>query len=438
MLPGRAVLAAWGRGAGTGGRGSVCDGCGAARLLRGDLGSRERGRGGSHTEVVHRISFFFFPKKKSIEHVCKRLREPAFTRASSGPGRRTRGRAALARRGKAAASGASPCRGFPKKGLNSSFEFATSLTTPFPVRGCVRLLFFSASFFFLARLLPLSPPRRPSLQGARRHGPPGAPPRAAGSAEEAAGTLARAPPGLGSPAAPQRRGAAPGAPQHDPATSAVHEAGTQRAGPASAEPPLPMSRHEASPTTVQPAGHHRPNACCFCWCCCCSCSWNEDRERAWRASRETKLETIPNCEACARPTAEEVRGWAQSFDKLMKSPAGRNVFREFLRTEYSEENMLFWLACEELKSECNKHTIDEKARTIYEDYISILSPKEVSLDSRVREVINRKMQEPSSHTFDDAQLQIYTLMHRDSYPRFLNSAIYKALLHSVSRSSSES
>lgn len=41
-----------------------------------------------------------------------------------------------------------PWRGFPKKGLNSSVEFATSLTTPFPVRGCVRLLFFSLSFFF--------------------------------------------------------------------------------------------------------------------------------------------------------------------------------------------------------------------------------------------------------------------------------------------------
>lgn len=67
-----------------------------------------------------------------------------------------------------------------------------------------------------------------------------------------------------------------------------------------------------------------------------------------------------------------------------------------------------------------------------------LPAAQVSLDSRVREVINRKMQEPSSHTFDDAQLQIYTLMHRDSYPRFLNSAIYKSLLQSVSRSSSES
>lgn len=71
---------------------------------------------------------------------------------------------------------------------------------------------------------------------------------------------------------------------------------------------------------------------------------------------------------------------------------------------------------------------------------AVLPPSgpQVSLDSRVREGINRKMQEPSSHTFDDAQLQIYTLMHRDSYPRFLNSAIYRSLLQSVSRSSSES
>lgn len=39
--------------------------------------------------------------------------------------------------------------------------------------------------------------------------------------------------------------------------------------------------------------------------------------------------------------------------------------------------MLFWMACEELKQESNKSVIEEKARLIYEDYISILSPKEV-------------------------------------------------------------
>lgn len=42
---------------------------------------------------------------------------------------------------------------------------------------------------------------------------------------------------------------------------------------------------------------------------------------------------------------------------------------------------------------------------------------QVSLDSRVREIVNRNMVEPTPNTFDEAQLQIYTLMHRDSYPR---------------------
>lgn len=59
--------------------------------------------------------------------------------------------------------------------------------------------------------------------------------------------------------------------------------------------------------------------------------------------------------------------------------AGRNVFRDFLRCEYSEENILFWLACEELKNAANPEDVEEKARIIYEEYISILSPKEVRL-----------------------------------------------------------
>ncbi|XP_075883028.1 regulator of G-protein signaling 19 isoform X1 [Nelusetta ayraudi] len=186
-----------------------------------------------------------------------------------------------------------------------------------------------------------------------------------------------------------------------------------------------------SQTTTQ--NSQRSNVCCFCWCCCCNCSTTEEerrrRGRRKKISQDTKMETIPNCEACTKPSVEEMRLWSQSFDKLMRNPAGRNIFREFLRTEYSEENMLFWLACEDLKEEVNKNAIQQKARCIYDDYVSILSPKEVSLDARVREVINRKMQDPTTLAFEDAQLQIYTLMHRDSYPRFLSSTIYRSLLH---------
>ena len=57
--------------------------------------------------------------------------------------------------------------------------------------------------------------------------------------------------------------------------------------------------------------------------------------------------------------------------------AGRKVFRSFLRCEYSEENILFWMAVEDLKKEVNPETVEEKARIIYEEFVSILSPREV-------------------------------------------------------------
>nr|XP_053655598.1 regulator of G-protein signaling 20-like [Cherax quadricarinatus] len=145
-----------------------------------------------------------------------------------------------------------------------------------------------------------------------------------------------------------------------------------------------------------------------------------------RGPRNSKWKTVVAL-LRRRPTIEEIRAWSDSFERLMKCSSGRQAFRDFLKCEYSEENILFWQACEDLKVENNPSVIEEKARLIYEDYISILSPKEVSLDSRVREIINRNMVDPTPHTFDEAQTQIYTLMHRDSYPRFINSAIYKRL-----------
>lgn len=78
-----------------------------------------------------------------------------------------------------------------------------------------------------------------------------------------------------------------------------------------------------------------------------------------------------------KPTVEDALSWSVSFEKVMKSAAGRCCFRQYLRTEFSEENMMFWLACEELKKETNKTVVEEKVRQIYEDFISILSPKEV-------------------------------------------------------------
>ncbi|XP_032685540.1 regulator of G-protein signaling 17 isoform X3 [Odontomachus brunneus] len=221
-------------------------------------------------------------------------------------------------------------------------------------------------------------------------------------------------------------------------------------------------------------GRSKKDNCCLCWCCCCSCSRNKclaavggnstgtgagdpskkkgnagvdgehggtgmgvgDLTGAGAGNGLDGLDGLDGGVECCN--LEEVRAWGSSFDKLMRSAAGRKLFREFLVSEYSEENIAFWLACEQLKRESNPETIEEKARYIYEDYISILSPKEVSLDSQVREIVNRNMVEPTPHTFDEAQLQIYTLMHRDSYPRFVNSEIYRRMARLNSGSPSPS
>lgn len=66
-------------------------------------------------------------------------------------------------------------------------------------------------------------------------------------------------------------------------------------------------------------------------------------------------------------------------------------------------------------------------------YLILFSLPEVSLDSRVREGINQSLAEPSNMMYEEAQLQIYTLMHRDSFPRFLNSSVYRDLLASRRR-----
>ncbi|XP_023183373.1 regulator of G-protein signaling 17-like isoform X1 [Xiphophorus maculatus] len=182
----------------------------------------------------------------------------------------------------------------------------------------------------------------------------------------------------------------------------------------------------------QAPGQPRPNTCCLCWCGCCKCLWNEDRIERSERQTCTKMDSI---EAAGeqRPSLEELLSWSRSFEMMLRSLEGREVFRDFLRSEYSEDNLLFWLACEELKKETNPSVVDEKARIIYEDYVSILSPKEVSLDSRVREGINQSLTEPSNMMYEEAQLQIYTLMHRDSFPRFLNSSVYRDLLDSRRR-----
>jgi len=104
------------------------------------------------------------------------------------------------------------------------------------------------------------------------------------------------------------------------------------------------------------------------------------------------------------------------------------LFRIFLKKEFSQENILFYEACEELDLLVDEQEIFEKTRLIYEDYVSTLADREVSLDSVIRDEIQVRMINPSKDMFKSAREHIYNLMMRDSYPRFKNSEIYRKTL----------
>jgi len=50
-------------------------------------------------------------------------------------------------------------------------------------------------------------------------------------------------------------------------------------------------------------------------------------------------------------------------------------------TEFSEENLAFWMACEKYKTLSGKRRRTSKAKKIYSHYVDTHSPKMVSLTS---------------------------------------------------------
>lgn len=129
------------------------------------------------------------------------------------------------------------------------------------------------------------------------------------------------------------------------------------------------------------------------------------------------------------PTELRVKRWAISFFNLVKDEQGLREFEDFLRTEYSLENIRFWKEVEDMKSG-PRSTIEETVDRICSEFLSKNSPREINVDSKTLETVNKSREEmrgkPESmrYILDPAQEHIYLLMKKDSYPRFLRSEQY--------------
>lgn len=129
------------------------------------------------------------------------------------------------------------------------------------------------------------------------------------------------------------------------------------------------------------------------------------------------------------PTELRVKKWAISFFNLVKDEQGLREFEDFLRKEYSLENIRFWKEVEDMKNG-PRSAIETKVEWICREFLSKTSPKEINVDSKTLEIVNKSREEmrgkPESmrYILDPAQEHIYLLMKKDSYPRFLRSEQY--------------
>ncbi|XP_061460385.1 regulator of G-protein signaling 3 isoform X9 [Rhineura floridana] len=130
-----------------------------------------------------------------------------------------------------------------------------------------------------------------------------------------------------------------------------------------------------------------------------------------------------------RPTPEEALKWGESLEKLLQHKHGLASFRAFLHTEFNEENLEFWLACEDYKKIKSQSKMVSKAKKIFAEYVTVQSCKEVNLDSYTRELTKENVQKVTRGCFDLAQRRIYGLMEKDPYPRFLRSELYLDLVN---------
>ncbi|XP_040296441.1 axin-1 isoform X3 [Bufo bufo] len=135
-------------------------------------------------------------------------------------------------------------------------------------------------------------------------------------------------------------------------------------------------------------------------------------------------------EGSASPTPPYLK-WAESLHSLLDDQEGINLFRTFLQQENCGDLLDFWFACSGFRklepSDCKVEKRLKLAKAIYKKYIldnnAIVSRQiKPATKSFIKDCVLRQQIEPDM--FDQAQMEIQSMMEDNTYPVFLKSDIY--------------
>lgn len=120
-----------------------------------------------------------------------------------------------------------------------------------------------------------------------------------------------------------------------------------------------------------------------------------------------------------------VASWGTSFEKLLEDPAGLHTFSEFLKKEFSAENIYFWTACERYRQLVDREERAKEAQAIFAKHLESGCSEPVNVDSIARNIAQENLPQAEQTLFGAASKQIFNLMKFDSYQRFIKSDMYR-------------
>ncbi|XP_035745198.1 regulator of G-protein signaling 14 [Egretta garzetta] len=146
------------------------------------------------------------------------------------------------------------------------------------------------------------------------------------------------------------------------------------------------------------------------------------------------VNSLPGPPATCGSAQGSVVSWAESFETLLQDRVAVTYFTEFLKKEFSAENVYFWQACERFQQipASDTQQLAQEARRIYDEFLSSHSVSPVNIDKQAW-IGEDMLATPSPDMFRTQQLQIFNLMKFDSYTRFVKSPLYQACLRAESQ-----
>uniref|UniRef100_A0A8C7KAJ5 Regulator of G protein signaling 7 n=1 Tax=Oncorhynchus kisutch TaxID=8019 RepID=A0A8C7KAJ5_ONCKI len=139
-------------------------------------------------------------------------------------------------------------------------------------------------------------------------------------------------------------------------------------------------------------------------------------------------------EASKEPGQQRVKRWAFGINEVLKDQVGREQFLKFLESEFSSENLRFWLAVQEVKKRPIRE-VPTRVQEIWQEFLASGAPSAINVDSKSYDKTTQNVKDPGRYAFEDAQDHIFKLMKSDSYSRFIRSSAYQELLQAKKKHS---